>query len=55
MKLSRVRDTTQLKRSRKLLSAGLSLIREFKTVKCKSRKYDVLCVKEGVSVAGACL
>jgi hypothetical protein len=38
-----------LKRSRKLLSVGLSLMREFKTVECKSRKYDVVCVKEGCS------
>jgi hypothetical protein len=22
-------------------------MREFKTVKCKSRKYDIVCVKEG--------
>jgi hypothetical protein len=26
---------------------SLSLMREFKTVECKSRKYDVVCVKEG--------
>jgi hypothetical protein len=26
---------------------SLSLMREFKTVKCKSFKYDVVCVKEG--------
>jgi hypothetical protein len=26
---------------------SLSFMREFKTVECKSRKYDVVCVKEG--------
>jgi hypothetical protein len=26
---------------------SLSLMREFKTVECKSRKYDVVCVKDG--------
>jgi hypothetical protein len=26
---------------------SLSLMREFKIVECKSRKYDVVCVKEG--------